>query len=77
MLSRLHEMCEFLHLDGADYRELPSNGGVDDLVMLWKKRKLAPAPAAGRSRPARAQLRGTDAGSGKRELPWSGGKAGS
>ena len=32
MRSRLHEMCEFLYLDGADYRELPPNGGVDDLI---------------------------------------------
>ncbi len=24
MRSRLHEMCEFLPLDGADYRELPA-----------------------------------------------------
>src|SRR5689334_14386557 len=25
MRSRLHEMCEFIELDGADYRELPAN----------------------------------------------------
>ena len=31
MRSRLHEMCEFLDLDGADYRELPPNGGEEDL----------------------------------------------
>src|SRR5512139_3322849 len=30
MRSRLHEMCEFEVLDGADYRELPANGGPDD-----------------------------------------------
>src|SRR6476469_8499626 len=35
--SRLHEMCEFLEFDGADYRHLPPNGGVDDLVMLWQR----------------------------------------
>ena len=34
MRSRLHEMCEFEALDGADYRELPANGGVDDLVTM-------------------------------------------
>ena len=39
MRSRLHEMCEFVEMDGADYRELPVNGGVDDLVTLWKMRK--------------------------------------
>ena len=31
MHSRLHEMCEFLEFDGADFRQLPPNGGVDDL----------------------------------------------
>ena len=57
MRSRLHEMCEFLPMDGADYREMPTNGGVDDLVTLWKTRKKA-LPARLRSgRQARAQLR--------------------
>ncbi len=62
MHSRLHEMCEFLHLDGADYRELPLNGGVDDLQALWKLRQtprlVAPPDAEGsrvRARPAAAQ----------------------
>lgn len=76
MRSRLHEMCEFLHIDGADYRELPPNGGADDLVMLWKKRKLAPAPGP-RARPARAQLRSPAAEQARTELRWPGGKAGS
>ena len=39
MRSRLHEMCEFLDLDGGDYRELPANGGEEDLIALWRKRK--------------------------------------
>ena len=56
MRSRLHEMCEFVEMDGADYRELPANGGVDDLMTLWKMRKKAlPSPRGGRQ--ARAQLR--------------------
>src|SRR6202158_1110591 len=55
MRSRLHEMCEFEAMDGADYREMPANGGPDDLVALWKtRRKSLPARA---SRQARAQLR--------------------
>ena len=37
MLSRLHEMCDFLHVDGADYRGMPPNGTVEDLVTLWKR----------------------------------------
>ena len=38
MRSRLHEMCDFLDLEGADYRELPPNGDVTDLVTMWKMR---------------------------------------
>jgi DNA replication protein DnaC len=77
MRSRLHEMCEFLDLDGADYRELPANGGADDLRALWKLRKKQPVtrralPAKSGS-PARAQLRD---GRGD-DLKWSGGRAGS
>lgn len=77
MRSRLHEMCEFKALDGADYRELPTNGGVDDLVTMWKmRRKVLPAPArAGRQ--ARAQLREPAARDGRSDLKWPGGRAGS
>jgi DNA replication protein DnaC len=71
MRSRLHEMCEFIEMDGADYRELPVNGGTDDLVMLWKMRKKTLPPRSGRQ--ARAQLRDRD---GKAELKWPGGRAG-
>lgn len=73
MRSRLHEMCEFLDLDGADYRELPVNGSEEDLRTLWKlrqrpQRRTLPTKAGA---PARAQLR-----DGRGELRWSGGKAG-
>ena len=76
MRSRLHEMCEGLYLSGADYRELPPNGGVDELMTLWKMRAQgAQAAAAGRTGgQARAQLRERD---GKADLKWSGGRAGS
>jgi len=73
--SRLHEMCDFLEYDGADYRHLPPNGGVDDLVTMWKVkpgRRTLPARAKG---PIRAQLRAPE-GKGK-DLGWSGGRAGS
>jgi hypothetical protein len=64
-------MCEFIEMDAADYRELPVNGGVDDLMTLWKlRRKALPAPRGG-GRQARAQLR-----DGKGDLKWSGGRAG-
>jgi DNA replication protein DnaC len=78
MRSRLHEMCEFLYLDGADYRELPPNGGVDDLRTMAKMRSKAsrkptlPSRAAGQ---ARAQLKERDSRS--PDLKWSGGRAGS
>ena len=70
--SRLHEMCEFLEFDGADYRHLPPNGGVDDLMALWQRhpRRRLPAPAKAK---VKAHLRGPDTS----DLSWSGGKAGS
>jgi DNA replication protein DnaC len=79
MRSRLHEMCEFLYLDGADYRELPPNGGVDDLLTMWKMRGKPPATRRAALPPrttgqVRAQLREKD---GKADLKWSGGRAGS
>lgn len=76
MRSRLHEMCEFLYLDGADYRELPPNGGVDDLITMAKLRSRAarkPTLPSRAGNQARAQLREKDG----RELKWSGGRAGS
>jgi DNA replication protein DnaC len=75
--SRLHEMCEFLEFDGADYRHAPTNAGADDLVAMWKRkaqnpgRRTLPARAKGQ---VRAQLKPS---SGTKELGWSGGKAGS
>src|SRR5439155_15389509 len=39
MRSPLPEMCEFIVMDGADYRERPENAGVEDLVTMWKMRK--------------------------------------
>ena len=76
MRSRLHEMCEFIQMDGADYRELPTNGGVDDLMTLWKMRKKGPLPTrAGRQ--ARAQLREPAVRDGRADLKWPGGRAGS
>jgi DNA replication protein DnaC len=77
MRSRLHEMCEFVVLDGADYRELPTNGGVDDLMTMWKMRKKSlPAPGRG-PRQARAQLREPSVRDGRADLKWPGGRAGS
>jgi DNA replication protein DnaC len=77
MRSRLHEMCDFIEMDGADYRELPVNGGVDDLVTLWKMRKKSSALPARAGRQARAQLRENGARDGRADLKWPGGRAGS
>jgi DNA replication protein DnaC len=73
MRSRLHEMCDFIEMDGADYRELPVNGGVDDLIALWKTRRKATLPSPRAGRQARAQLRDPKAA----DLKWPGGRAGS
>lgn len=69
MQSRLHEMCEFVDLEGASYRDLPPNGSEADLRRLAKlTRKAAPA---------RAQLRRPPTPhDGKADLKWPGGKGG-
>jgi DNA replication protein DnaC len=72
--SRLHEMCDFLEFDGADFRHAPPNAGGDDLLTMWKaksSRRALPARAKG---PVRAQLKHPER---KADLGWSGGKAGS
>jgi DNA replication protein len=67
--SRLHEMCEFVELEGASYRDLPPNGTEADLRRL--------ARASRKATPARAQLRRPPgAHDGKADLKWSGGKGG-
>jgi DNA replication protein DnaC len=77
MRSRLHEMCDFVEIDGADYRELPINGGIDDLIALWKTRRKATLPSPRNGRQARAQLREPAARDGRADLRWPGGRAGS
>ena len=76
MRSRLHEMCEFVVLDAADYRERPENAGTDDLIAMWKMRRKAALPSP-RGRQARAQLREPAVRDGKADLKWPGGRAGS
>jgi len=73
MRSRLHEMCEFVVLDAADYRMRPVNAGPNDLINMWKmRRKSATLPSPRGGRQARAQLRDN-----KADLKWPGGRAGS
>jgi DNA replication protein DnaC len=76
MWSRLHEMCDFVRLDGVDYRELGPDASLEELVRLEKRgrpsvKKGLPARAGG---PLRAQLRDKED---RHDLRWSGGKAGS
>ena len=75
MYSRMHEMCDFIEYGGADYRLLPPNPGVDDLMAHWKvageQRSKLPTRSKG---PVRAELNKPAA---RRDLGWSGGKAGS
>lgn len=79
MRSRLHEMCEFLYIDGADFRELPPNGGVDDLMTMWKLRHKTmrkpplPARTTGQVKARLAEKTRDKAA----DLKWSGGRAGS
>jgi DNA replication protein DnaC len=75
MRSRLHEMCEFIVMDAADYRERPQNAGADDLLAMWKMRRKTLPSRTGRQ--ARAHLREPAARDGRADLKWSGGKAGS
>jgi hypothetical protein len=68
-------MCEFLEYDGADYRHLPPNGGVDDLVAMWKVKPgrahaCRPGP---RDRSARRSASPRDRAG---ELGWAGGRPG-
>ena len=72
MWSRLHEMCEFVRIDGQDFRELGPNWTPEDLVRLEKRGDAVPGrtlPTKTKG-PARAQLRD------RADLKWSGGKAG-
>jgi DNA replication protein DnaC len=75
MYSRIHEMCDFVEYGGADYRLLPPNGGVDDLLTMWKvtgeQRNRLPNRTKGM---VRAQLKRP---AGSADLGWTGGKAGS
>ena len=56
MVSRLHEMCEFLEFDGADYRfwDAPGAPTPADLLTLYKNQKR---PSRGVRRRAAGQLK--------------------
>jgi DNA replication protein DnaC len=74
MHSRLYEMCEFIEYNGADYRQLPPNGGPEDLLTLWKHQARPQALPRHSGSQVRAQLRRPDP---KADVAWPGGRAGS
>ena len=80
MLSRLHEMCEFVELKGVDYRELPSKASPDDFAKLDRKgsatHKDLPSPSHKTQARARLRTQAAPASAPARDLKWSGGKAG-
>jgi DNA replication protein DnaC len=72
LFSRLHEMCEFLPLEGVDYRQLPPNASPEDIASLDSKMGQAPAAPSRKSKPmAKARLKDVNF-----DVGWSGGKAG-
>ena len=73
MRSRLHEMCEFLELRGADFRFQPANITDKELLELseMNKDRARRGVSAVRPAPARAQMREPHA-----DLKWPGGRAG-
>jgi DNA replication protein DnaC len=73
MRSRLHEMCDFLELRGADFRFAPADATDKELLGLadMAKERGSRGVGAVRPTPARAQIRDT-----KADLKWPGGRAG-
>jgi DNA replication protein DnaC len=76
MYSRLQEMCDFVHLEGIDYREAGPNPTVEQLSRLSKQgsqaHKNLPGPTA--KSQAKARFKSLEPAP---ELRWPGGKAGS
>lgn len=75
MYSRLQEMCEFVELEGVDYRELGPNPSPEALAKLdsrgSKSHKDLPSPT-GRSQ-VKARFKGAEP---VPDLKWPGGRAG-
>ena len=49
LLSMLHQMCDVIEFDGADYRRAGHHPDADTLETLWderRRRASAPAPRA-------------------------------
>jgi DNA replication protein DnaC len=72
LFSRLHEMCEFLPLEGVDYREQGPDASPEKRALLAKKASEAQNSPSRKGKPmAKARLK-----DGNFDVGWSGGKAG-
>lgn len=81
--SRLKEMCDWIHVQGVDVREVGPHPTADDIAH-WEK--TSPASPRNRSRrdlpprstgQAKAQLKPARERDGRSDLKWPGGRAGS
>jgi hypothetical protein len=74
VLSRLHEMCDFIPMKTVDYRKLGPDASAEEFARLDKKgRSVGEASLPTRAKhQARAHLK---RGMADAELRWSGGKA--
>jgi DNA replication protein DnaC len=75
MYSRLHEMCDFLYLEGMDFRVVGPSPTPEQLQAYLKSGPKKLPLRAGRQ--ARAQLREPAVRDGRADLKWPGGRAGS
>jgi DNA replication protein DnaC len=82
MRSRLHEMCDWVRIEGQDIREVGPHA-TSDAIIRWEER----SPASPKNRPrgglpakttgqARAQMKPRERDA-RTDLKWPGGRAGS
>lgn len=76
MHSRLNEMCDFVHLEGVDYRELGPDPSMQELARLQQKgsKSHRHLPSPGPRAQLRSRVRSTEPAP---DLKWPGGRAGS
>lgn len=79
--SRLKEMCDWIHLDNADLREVGPDADAERVARWYNQSPASPKniPRGGKSFPekARSMARAKLRPKGDVDLKWSGGKAGS
>lgn len=81
--SRLKEMCDWLHVQGVDVREVGPHPTADDIAHWEKHSPASPRNRSRRDLPprstgqAKAQIKPVRERDGKADLKWPGGRAGS